>query len=255
MVFNIVKQVFGVGVSVDTALTSTHIIPGGTLQGSVAFTGGEVAGKVEGIEIEYTAVVEDDAKGEEKTFTVDFFSAQVSGPFNLAPGTGHSINFEAAVPWETPLSTVAGRPLPGMKLGVSTKLALDNAFDKGDMDELTIEPLPVQTAVMDALEALGFVFQSADLEKGTIAGSHMPFYQEVEYWATGEFADKLKEVEVTFVASQANTDVIFQTDNPGGLLTPDHNRFVRFGMPTDAADDATEAIRAQLEQLIQRKGI
>ncbi|WP_026922627.1 sporulation protein [Glycomyces arizonensis] len=255
MVFNIVKSVFGVGVSVDTALTNLHVTPGGTLQGSVSFTGGEVAGKVEGIEIEYTAVVEDDSKGEEKTFTTDFFSAQVSGPFNLAPGTGHSIDFEAAVPWETPLSTVAGRPLPGMKLGVSTKLALDNAFDKGDMDELTIEPLPVQTAVMDALEGLGFVFQSADLEKGTIAGSHMPFYQEVEYWATGEFADKLKEVEVTFVASQSNTDVILQTDNPGGLLTPDHNRFVRFGIATDDGSDATEAVRAQLEQLIQRKGI
>lgn len=255
MVFNILKSVFGVGVSVDTTLTSNHVTPGGTLQGSVAFTGGEVAGKVEGIEIDYTALVEDDAKGEDKTFTTNFFSAQVSGPFNLAPGTGHSIDFEASVPWETPLSAVAGRPLPGMRLGVATKLALDNAFDKGDLDELTIEPLPVQAAVMSALEGLGFVFQSADLEKGTIAGSHMPFYQELEYWATGEFADKLKELEVTFVATQANTDVILQTDNPGGLLTPDHNRFVRFGMPTAESGDATETVRAQLEQLIQRRGL
>ncbi|GAB3219615.1 hypothetical protein GCM10027447_02810 [Glycomyces halotolerans] len=255
MVFNVFKSVFGVGVSVDTALTSTHITPGGTLQGSVTFSGGEVAGKVEGISIEYTALVEDDSKGEDKTFTADFFSAQVSGPFNLAPGTSHSIDFEAAVPWETPLSTVDGRPLPGMKLGVATKLALDNAFDKGDLDELTIEPLPVQSAVMESLEGLGFVFQSADLEKGTIAGSHMPFYQEVEYWATGEFADKLKEIEVTFIASQANTDVIIQTDNPGGLLTPDHNRFVRFGVPTSEPGDVTDMVRTQLEQLVQRKGI
>lgn len=255
MVFNILKQVLGAGVSVDTALTSTHITPGGTLQGSVTFTGGEVAGKVEGIEIDYTAVVEDDAKGEDKTFVADFFSAQVSGPFNLAPGTSHSIDFEAAVPWETPLSAVAGRPLPGMKLGVATKLALDNAFDKGDLDELSVEPLPVQTAVMEALEGLGFTFQQGDLEKGTIPGSHMPFYQELEYWATGEYADRLKEIEVTFVSSQANTDIVLQTDNPGGLITPDHNRFVRFGVPTDEPGDVAETLRGQLDQLIQRKGL
>ena len=255
MVFNLLKQVLGAGVTVDTALADTHVTPGGTLQGSVTFSGGEVAGKVEGIEIEYTALVEDDSKGEDKTFTTGFFTAQVSGPFTLAPGTSHSIDFEAAVGWETPLSSIAGRPLPGMKLGVATKLALDNAFDKGDLDELTIEPLPVQTAVMDALESLGFHFQQADLEKGTIAGSHMPFYQEIEYWATGEYADRLKEIEVTFVASQANTDVIIQTDNPGGLLTPDHNRFVRFGVPTDDPGDITETLRGQLEQLIQRKNI
>ncbi|GAA4891985.1 sporulation-control protein [Stackebrandtia albiflava] len=254
MVLRILKAALGVGVTVDSVLTERTVTPGGTLQGEVKFTGGDVDQKVEGITLEFTALVERDDKGETATTTHHFHRAQVSGPFQLAKGTAHSVQFEVPVPWETPLSSLAGRPLPGMTLGVSTELALDKAFDKGDLDPLTVEPLPVQAAVLDAMESLGFVFQTADLEDGTIAGSHMPFYQEIEYWPSGEFRDSFKELELTFVTGKTTTDVVLQADDHGSLLSPGHDTYQRFTVSNDDAGDMVEALRTQLQQLATRRG-
>ncbi|GIG65886.1 sporulation protein [Phytomonospora endophytica] len=255
MVLRQLKAVFGAGVTVDSVLTDPNVTPGATLNGEVTFVGGENDQKVESINIEFTAIVELDDKGEDKQSTFDFHRAQVSGPFQLAKGSTHSVAFSIPVPLETPLSAVGGRPLPTMKLGVSTELALDNAFDKGDLDPLVVEPLPIQAAVMAAMEELGFVLQLADLEAGTIPGSHMPFYQEIEYWPGGEFKDRFREVELTFVAGKLSTDVLLQANDKGGLLSPAHDAYQRFTVQNEEPGDLVEALRMQLTQLAQRQGI
>ena len=254
MVLRILKAALGVGVTVDTVLDDNAVTPGGTLNGEVKFTGGEVDQKVEGITLEFTALVENDDKGEDRTSTHHFHRAQVSGPFQLAKGSGHAVQFEVPVPWETPINVLEGRPLPGMKLGVSTELALDMAFDKGDLDPLVVEPLSVQAAALRAMESLGFVLQLADLETGTIPGSHMPFYQEIEYWPSGEFKDLFNEVELTLVASKTSTDVILQADDRGGLTSPGHDTYQRFTVNNDDDGDLAEQIRTQLHQLAGRRG-
>jgi sporulation-control protein len=256
MVFDKIKAVLGLGVSIDTVLHDANVVPGGTLAGEVRISGGEVEAKVQNITLEYTALVEEDAKGEDRKATYDYFSAQVSGPFQLTPGTDQTIAFEAQVPWQTPFNTLDGRPLVGgMKLGVATTLALEQALDKGDLDALTVEPLPVQRAVMEAVEALGFTFQETDLEAGTVPGSQMPFYQEVEYWCTGdEFKERIDELEVTFVTGPGNTEVLFQADNQTGLISPADNTTARFNLPTENFGDVADTVREQLEQLLDRKG-
>ena len=254
MVLRILKAALGVGVTVDSVINGNTITPGGTLNGEVKFTGGEVDQKVEGITLEFTALVENDDKGEDATSTYHFHRAQVSGPFQLVKESSHSVQFEVPVPWETPISSFNGRPLPGMKLGVATELALDKAFDKGDLDPLIIEPLPVQTAAMEAMESLGFVLQLADLESGTIPGSHMPFYQEIEYWASGEFSERFKEVELTFVAKQTTTDIILQADDRGTLTNPGHDTYQRITVNNDDHSDLSEQLRTQLQQLANRAG-
>lgn len=252
MVFRIIKAVLGKGVGVDTVLNGNEVAPGGSLSGEVKFNGGEVDAKVEGITLEFTALVEEDDKGEEKRATYHFHRAQVSGPFELAAGTSHSVDFDVPVPWETPLSAFTGRPLPGMTLGVSTELALDKAFDKGDLDPLTVEPLPVHVAALNAMDALGLVFQTADLEAGTLPGSHMPFYQEIEYWPGGEFKGKFTEVELTFVTSKATTDILLQANDQGSPLSAGHDKYQRFTVKNDDTSDLTDVIRTQLEQLATR---
>ena len=96
------------------------------------------------------------------------------------------------MPWETPLSAIAGHPLPGMRLGVATELALAGALDKGDLDPLFVNPLPEQEYVLAALDRMGFRFKGADLEAGTLRGSTMPFYQEIEYHAGPRVAPPLQ---------------------------------------------------------------
>ena len=255
MVLRQLKAIFGAGVTVDSVLTDPNVTPGGTLDGEVTFTGGESDQKVEGITIQFTALVEQDDKGEDDTATFDFHRAQVSGPFQLAKGSTHSVAFSVPVPLETPISAVAGRPLPTMKLGVYTELALDKAFDKGDLDPLVVEPLPVQAAVLAAMESLGFVLQLADLEAGTIPGSHMPFYQEIEYWPGGEFKDRFKEVELTFVAGRTSTDVLLQANDKGGLLSPAYDTYQRFTVQNEEPGDLVEQLRTQLGQLASRQGV
>jgi sporulation-control protein len=156
MVFSKLKAILGSGIQVDTLLHEKHVVPGGVLKGEVRISGAEVDAAVESVEIEFTALVEDDSKGEDAAGTVhDYFRAEVSGKFDLTKGTAHPIPFEVQVPWETPFNNVEARPLVGgMKLGVSTHLSLDQALDKGDLDWLTVEALPVHKAVWEALEAL-----------------------------------------------------------------------------------------------------
>jgi sporulation-control protein len=258
MVFSKLKAILGSGIQVDTLLHEKHVVPGGVLKGEVRISGAEVDAAVESVEIEFTALVEDDSKGEDAAGVVhDYFKTEVSGKFDLAKGTAHPIAFEVQVPWETPFNNVEKRPLVGgMKLGVSTHLSLDQALDKGDLDWLTVEALPVHKAVWDALEALGFAFQETDLELGTIQGATVPFYQEVEFWATeGEFHGRVQELEVVFVVGEANTDVVFAADNSAELLAPDLNSTIRFSLPTAAPGDVTETVKAQLTQLLAQKGV
>ncbi|THV43148.1 sporulation protein [Glycomyces buryatensis] len=256
MVFSKLKALLGAGLTVDTLLHETSVTPGGTLKGEVRISGGEADAAVERIAVAFTALIEDDAKSEDATRVDDYFTAEVSGKFDLAKGAAHSAPFEIQVPWETPFNAVEGRPLVGgMKLGVSTDLALDQAMDKGDLDWLTVEALPVHKAVWSALENLGFAFQETDLEAGTIQGATVPFYQEAEFWATGgDYAGRVKELEVTFVTGEASTDVVFQADNASELLAPDLNTTIRFSLPTADAADATEAVREQLDRLLTQKG-
>jgi len=253
VVFAILKGILGAGVSVDTVLTDNHVTPGGILQGDVTFAGGEVDHKVEGIALEFTAMVEQDDRAPERVSRFDFHQAQVSGPFQLMKGSEHKVSFEVPVPWETPLSALEGRPLPGMTLGVSTVLALDKAFDKGDLDPLIIEPLPAQVAALNAMNELGFVFQVADLEEGTIPGSHMPFYQEIEYWPGGEYKDGFTEIELTFVSNRETTDILLQPNDQGSLLSAGHDNYQRITVENENPGDLVELIRLQLQQLAQRK--
>lgn len=258
MVFSKLKAFLGSGIQVDTLLHEKHIVPGGVLKGEVRISGAEVDASVESVTLEFTALVEDDSKGEDAPGSVhDYFRAEVSGKFDLAKGTAHSIPFEVQVPWETPFNNVETRPLVGgMKLGVSTHLALDQALDKGDLDWLTVEALPIHKAVWEAVESLGFAFQETDLELGTIQGASVPFYQEVEFWATeGEFHERIKELEVVFVVGEANTDVVLAADNSAELLAPDLNSTIRFSLPTNDPGDVTETIKAQLTQLTTQKGV
>lgn len=254
MVLRIIKGIMGAGVTVDTVIANTEITPGGDFSGEVKFTGGEVDQLVEGITLEFTALVEEDAKGENKVATYHYFRSQVSGPFQLAPASAHSVPFEFQVPWETPINSVGGRPLTGMKLGVSTELALDKAFDKSDLDPLVVEPLPVQAEAMRAIESLGFVLQGADLEQGTVSGSHMPFYQEIEYWSNGEFSSAFKELEATFITNATTTDIILQAGN-SGPLTAGNDNHQRFTVQNNVPTDLTEPIRTQIQQLAQRQGL
>ncbi|GIH68499.1 sporulation protein [Sphaerimonospora thailandensis] len=253
--FRRLMAAFGAGVEVDTVLHAPQVRPGETLRGEVRFRGGSDDHKVDGITIDFTAVVEVERGDGEHHATYVFQRAQVSGPFELRAGESRSLPFAIPVPWETPISAIGDRPLPGMRLGVATELALAGALDKGDLDPLFVQPLPAQEHLLHALDRMGFGFKRTDLERGTLRGSTMPFYQEIEYYAGPEWRRHFNELELTFIAGPSSMEVILEADRRGGLLTSGHdvyNRFhVRYGDHPAAAE---HALRDGLSAMARHRG-
>jgi len=255
MVFRKLMAAFGAGVEVDTVLTNTGVRPGELLRGVVHFRGGNSEYKVEGIHIDLTAVVEVESGDNEYRTTYSFLRQQVAGSFQLAAGAQHQQPFQIMMPWETPISAIAGHPLRGMQLGVQTELALAGAIDKGDLDPLFVSPLPAQDHVIAALDRLGFQFKKADLERGTLYGSTMPFFQEIEYYAGGQWRRHFNELELTFIAGPRQMDVILEADKRGGFLTSSHDTYNRFTVRYDDHPGAAEqALQHGLEQMARRRG-
>jgi sporulation-control protein len=143
-----------------------------------------------------------------------------------------------------------------MKIGVRTKLAIPGAVDPGDLDPVSVHPLPVQEAVLAALGDLGFHFKSADVEKGRLHGSELPFYQEIELSPSGQYARRIKELEVTFLVDPNGMDVVLEADRRGGLLSSGGDSLSRFRVSHHDTDRYTlaGALNHQLEQLGARRG-
>jgi sporulation-control protein len=255
MVFRKLMAAFGAGVEVDTVLTGRDVRPGELLRGVVHFRGGKSDYKVEGIYIDLTAVVEVESGDSEYKTSYSFQRTQVAGAFQLAAGEQHQHPFEVPIPWETPISAVGGYPLHGMKLGVHTELALAGALDKSDLDPLYVSPLPAQDHLLAAVDRMGFRFKSADLERGTLYGSTMPFFQEIEYYAGGQWRRHFNELELTFIAGPRQMDVILEADKKGGLLTSGHDAYNRFTVRYDDPPQAAEAaLQRGLEAMARRRG-
>lgn len=223
MVFKKMLSAFGVGgPSVDTVLTNPNTRPGLTLEGQVNLQGGDAPANVEQVVVSLVTRVEIEGGDTEYAGVMEFHRLPVSGAFQLAPKQQLSLPFQLPVPWETPITDVYGQRLRGMTMGLRTELAIARAVDKGDLDQVNVHPLPVHERILEAFQRLGFRFKHADLERGHIRGTQqtLPFYQEIEFFASPQYASTINEVELTFVTSPHGVEVILECDKRGGFLTP-----------------------------------
>ncbi|MER8199357.1 sporulation protein [Streptomyces microflavus] len=254
MVFKRLLGSMGVGgPSVDTVLSPGAALPGGTLSGEVRLSGGRADFDIEHITLELLARVEAEHEDSEHDGAVVFERFSVGGGFRLAEGEQRTVPFAITLPWETPVTELYGQPL-GIVLGVRTELAVAGAKDKGDLDPLTVGPLPVQEAVLEAFGQLGFGFKSADLEYGRIHGSgqQLPFYQEIELTPPPNYAHQVNEIEVTFLADPAGMEVVVEADKRGGLFSGGHDALGRHQVShADAArSDWNMVVGSWISQLI-----
>ncbi|MEU0162098.1 sporulation protein [Streptomyces sp. NPDC006261] len=254
MVFKRLLGSVGVGgPSVDTVLATGAALPGGPLAGDVRLSGGRAGFEIEHITLELLARVESEHEDGERDGPVIFERFSVGGGFRLAEGEQRTVPFAITLPWETPVTELYGQPL-GIVLGVRTELAVKGARDKGDLDPLTVGPLPVQEAVLEAFGQLGFGFRSADLEHGGIRGSgqQLPFYQEIELTPPPHYAHQVDEIEVTFLADPAGMEVVLEAGKRGGLFSGGHDALSRHRVShTDTArSDWNTVVGSWISQLI-----
>jgi sporulation-control protein len=258
VVFKRMLGAFGVGgPSVDTVLANPNAYPGGMVFGQVNLTGGSHDVEIEHITLGLVTRMEVEGGDGEGSATGEFHRVTVSGPLRLAEGQHLNVPFQLELPWETPITAVYGQPLRGMVMGVRTEVAIAGAVDKGDLDALHVNPLPVQQRILDGFAQLGFGFKGADLEYGQIAGvpQTLPFYQEIEYYAAPHYSHAINEVELTFVTTPYTVEVILEFDKRGGMFTSGHDSFGRYTVDHATADtiDWTQQVDAWVRQAVEHR--
>jgi sporulation-control protein len=258
MVFKRLLGSLGVGgPTVDTVLTDSPVMPGGTLGGQVHLRGGNADFDIEQITLELVARVEAEHDEGESEGVVVFDRFSVGGAFRLTEGELYSIPFTVTLPWETPITELYGQPL-GVVLGVRTELEVAGAKDKGDLDQLIVRPLPVQEAVLEAFGQLGFGFKSADLEYGHIGGTGqtLPFYQEIEITPAPQYAQAVSEIELTFLTHPGGLEVVLEADKRGGLFAEGRDVVNRFTVDHQDTErlDWNAVVESWVRQLVERHG-
>ncbi|MFF9854055.1 sporulation protein [Streptomyces litmocidini] len=217
------------GATVETVLTEENVVPGGVVQGEVRIQGGSVDQQIEGLSVGLQARVEVEGGDQEHKQDIEFVKTRLGGAFEVKAGAVHVVPFGLEIPWETPVTAIAGQQLRGMNIGVTTELEIARAVDSGDLDPINVHPLPAQQAILDAFIQLGFRFKSADMERGHIRGTRqrLPFYQEIEFFAPQQYRG-LNQVEVSFVADDREMDVVLEMDKKPGLFTEGSDSFRAF---------------------------
>jgi len=244
---------FGVGgPKVDTVLPGPACRPGGTLDGEVRITAADYKVGIQRVTLSLVTRIEVEHGDGEATGSVEFHRVDVAGEFTLEAKSDRVIPFQLPVPWETPITEFYGMPLHGMVMGVRTELAVAKAVDKGDLDLISVTPLPSQERVLDGFGQAGFTFKGADVEHGHLHGvaQQLPFYQEIEFFPPPAYAGRVTEVELTFVADPGGLAVILEADKRSGLFgSSDHVFRLHAGHDDIAAMDWAAELTGWLDAL------
>ena len=262
--FNRMLSAFGIGgPSVDTVLDSPHAVPGQPITGQVRIQGGSSDAEIGQVMLSLVTQVEVErggfggfGGGDERGEVAEFFRMVVQQGLRVPAGQLVSIPFQLPVPWETPITAVGGAALPGLSVGVRTELLVAGAPDKGDLDPVLVGPLPSQNKVLDAFGQLGFSFRSADVEAGRLPGvpHELGFYQELEFFPPAQFAGRVNQVELTFVATAHELHVILEADRRRGGFSSggDTSGHLRLSHQEAQVTDWAAAISGWLAQVAER---
>jgi sporulation-control protein len=213
------RQVFGAGgPSVETTLAGERVTPGGDVSGTIRVVGGKRPVTISRIVLGLSTKACVD--GDDLRDDVFFGRQAVTEPFGLAPGEEQEFEFDFLVPYETPLTSVAGVALPDIEVALRTELEVARAFDSSDSDPLAVDALPAQDAVVEALLKLGFRILRSDVEHGSLRGvdQTLPFYLEIEFHPSAMYEAALILLVVTLVPGPFATQVVLELDRRGGLL-------------------------------------
>ncbi|GAB2804545.1 sporulation protein [Streptomyces chlorus] len=258
------------GPSVDTVLEPGPVLPGGTLAGQVRLVGGDTAFDVEQVALELVARVRDGEGG--RGVAVSFERFAIGGGFRLDEGEARTVPFGVTLPWETPVTELDGRELD-VQLGVRTELAVAGAQDPEagndpdldpdpdpGLDPLGVGPLPAQEAILGAFRRLGYGLRSAGLEHGRIGGTgqRLPFHQEIGLTPAPSYADRVEEIELTFLTHPGGIDVVLEADkrggaNAGGGDDTGHDALSRFTVGHDDARDWTTEVDGWVRELVEHR--
>jgi sporulation-control protein len=234
------------GAKVDTRLVSDSFVPGEQVSGEVHITGGEDTQEFNGIYLDVVTHYKHDDSAHEHA--VAHHDAQ--GHLSVGPGEERSIPFSFALPYETPLSLGRG------SVSVRTGLDVPNAIDPSDTDEIRVAPTPMQRAVLEAAESLGFHLHQAENEYNPRKGAPLPFVQQLEFRPRGgRYAGHVEELELVLKQRAGELEVLVELDRRarslGGFLESAMEMNERFDvLRVTPADVEQRTVHEKLDRLI-----
>ncbi|RDU36448.1 sporulation protein SpoOM [Neobacillus piezotolerans] len=251
--FNKVLASVGIGGSkVDTKLERDSLVPGELVKGVVEVTGGSTVQSIDAIylSLNTTYLKESNDKKYSVSTAIDRF--KVSDPFQIRPTETKQIPFSFRLPLDAPVTI--GRT----KVWLSTGLDIRNAVDPTDTDYVRVLPNKGMSAILTAVEDLGFRLREADCEQAPYRmRRRLPFVQEFEYVpVSGRFRGRLDELEIVmFPGEGGEIEVLIQVDRRarglGGFLSEalsmDETNVRLLVMPSDLP-----TVREKMQAVIER---
>jgi sporulation-control protein len=242
---------------VDTKLHNPVVSPGEQLSGEVVIRGGKANQEIDELSLFLMTEVEVEHSDGEFRQPLMISRAPLARSFTIRAGEQLSIPFAIQVHPETPITELPpprgqqgagwsssnsamgkGSDINGSfggngvdsawsllptgarnstKVWLHTGLDIDNGIDSSDRDILTVRPTAPMLRFMAALEKLGFVLHSADVERGTLRGggfqSTIGCYQELEYREAYGRNTGIKQLEVSFITRPNDTGVLLEVDS------------------------------------------
>src|ERR1700753_3226039 len=115
MVFKKMMHALGVGApSLDTVPDSPDTHPGQPISGRVAITGGDHDVTIDRVVL--SLILRQDARE-----PIELTRLPLASSFVVPKGHNHDLPFSLPTPRETPLTTIYGRRLPGLTIGLRTE--------------------------------------------------------------------------------------------------------------------------------------
>lgn len=233
------------GAKMDTRLVSESFVPGEQLSGQVLITGGEDTQEFGRIYLDVVTHYKHDDSVHE--YAVAHHDAQ--GQLSVGPGEERAIDFSFMLPHETPLS------LGGRSVSVRTGLEVPGAIDPSDTDEIQVTPTPMQRAVLEAADSLGFRLYQVESEYNPRKGAPLPFVQQLEFRPRGgRYAGHVEELELVLKQRANELEVLVELDRRarsfGGFLETAMEMNERFDVlritPTDVQQGKVDDKLARL---------
>jgi sporulation-control protein spo0M len=240
------QQAGQAGVSVETVLSQPNCRPGGVVAGKVHLTGGPQPAEIRNVTLALMPRMQNGYGGE--TAGPEVYRGALTRAFRLEAGQRRDLSFSIPLPYELPFTTVLGRELPGFTIGLCTEVDVQGAPDPGDVDPISVEPLKSQQWVLAAIARLGFRIENVAFEQAKLSGvtQRLPFYQQIRLAPPGQYAGRIGEVGLSFVAGPRHMEFVLVADRDDG-----HGRF-KAEHPEAAETDWFSKISQWLEEAASR---
>lgn len=235
------------GATVDTRLNAETFVPGRMVSGETHITGGSNPQDFRRIYL----YISTRYKHDDSTHEYTLVEHDIGGQLSIGAGESKAVVFSFPLPYETPLSL-------GYHGGVYVRTGLDvaSAIDPSDADQIRVTPHPLQEAVLDAVQNLGFQLRQAENEYDPRKGAPLPFVQQLEFRPHGRFAGQVEEIELVFkLMSDDALVVLVELDRRarslGGFLESAMEMNERYGrLEVTRADAEQGAVESMLAQFI-----